>query len=93
MAGEDLNAGFPRTNPASDKGSDLNSVLLKYMFSSATAWPRPLEDMVLLAGCRHFFILFRLFVFVFSFVLLFSNRVYSSVLEHDKCSSVYTVLF
>lgn len=66
---EDLNSGFPRTNPAGDKGRDSNSGSLKYTSSSLTVWPRCLEDMVLLAGCGQFFMLFRLFVFLFSSVL------------------------
>ena len=79
IVAEDLNSGFPRTNPASDKGRDSNSGPLKYTSRSLTAWPRCLEDMMHLAGCGHFFILFRLFVFLFSSVLLFSKQVYSRV--------------
>ena len=77
-------------------GRDSNSGPLKYTSSSLTAWPRCLEGMVHLAGCRHltFFIFFGLFVFLFvirAFIL--QTGLLESVLEHDKRSSVYTVLF
>ena len=90
---EDLNSGFPRTNPASDKGRDSNSGPLKYTSRSLTAWPRCLEDMMRLAGCGHSYIVsFVCFsFFIRAFILQTGLR--ESVLEHDKCSSAYAVLF